>query len=73
MFYEIGDKVTGQPMDVCYTMKESIAAAGFINMQEKLYKIPIGGWAKNPVLKQAGKLYLEEVSTGLEVSRQILR
>lgn len=68
MFHEIGKKVTGHPMDISYTMKDLITATGFINVHEKQYKIPIGNWAKDSVLKQAGKLYLEEVTTGLEVS-----
>ena len=69
MFYKIGAEVTGRPMDMCYTMKDNILAAGFTNLQEKAYKIPVGTWPKHPIFKEAGRLYYKEVSAGLEVSK----
>ena len=42
MFYEIGRQKTGRPMDICYTIRDSVAAAGFTNIHEKVYKLPLG-------------------------------
>lgn len=65
MFYAVGRKPE-KPMDIFRTMKDSIAAAGFINVQEKEYKIPIGPWAKHPIYKEAGRINLQQFLTGLD-------
>lgn len=41
-------------MDTTDHMKRRIEAAGFMNVQEKRYKSPIGDWPKNPEVKEAG-------------------
>lgn len=66
MFYEIGRQKTGRPMDICYTIRDSVAAAGFTNIHEKVYKLPLGAWPRHPLYKEAGRLYLEEITVGLE-------
>lgn len=65
MFYKAGE-VSGRPLNIFETMKESITAAGFTNVQEQLYKIPIGTWPKNKLYKEAGRLNLDQLLTGLE-------
>ena len=35
------------------TMQSSMEKAGFVDVQEKLYKIPLGPWPKDKVLKEA--------------------
>lgn len=41
---------SGRRGDIEETFKDSIAAAGFTNVHQKQYKVPIGNWAKNPAL-----------------------
>ena len=41
----------GKPIDTIDHFKSRIEAAGFINVHKKLYKVPLGGWVKDPVLK----------------------
>ena len=53
-FVKIGAKL-GKGLDTFDTMKAQIEAAGFEDMHEKLYKVPLGDWAKNTVLREAGK------------------
>lgn len=65
MFYKCG-KAWGRPLDIFETMKADITAAGFTNVQEQLYKIPIGPWPKHPLYKEAGKWNLDQLLTGLE-------
>ena len=56
----------GRPLDTQVTMKAAIEKAGFVNVQEKLYKCPIGGWPKDPLLKDAGKVNKFHWSSGLD-------
>lgn len=48
------------------TMRSSIEKAGFIDVHEVVYKIPIGPWARDKVLKEIGQLNYLHWSTGLE-------
>lgn len=57
----------GHPVNILGTLEQSIKDAGFINVKTKDYKIPVRSWPKHPVYKEAGRLNLEQVDTGLEV------
>ena len=57
---------SGKPADTIDHMRARIEAAGFINMQEKTYKVPIGYWAKNPLLKEAGRFNKMQFAAGME-------
>lgn len=41
-------------------------AAGFINIREEMFKIPLGPWPKDPELKQIGLIDLVQLLDGLE-------
>jgi trans-aconitate methyltransferase len=56
----------GRPLDTQLTMKAKMEAAGFVDVQEQLYKCPIGAWPKDPVLKEAGRINHAHWSSGLE-------
>ncbi|KFY05779.1 hypothetical protein V491_09025, partial [Pseudogymnoascus sp. VKM F-3775] len=56
----------GRPLDTQLTMRDSIAAAGFTEIHEKLYKCPIGEWPKHPVYKDAGRVNAVHWKSGLE-------
>lgn len=47
-------------------MKTKIEAAGFVNVREETYKIPVCEWAKNPLLKEAGKFDKKQLMEGVE-------
>lgn len=57
---------SGRPLDTQLTMKASIENAGFINVQDKLYKCPLGSWPRDKIYKDAGKVNMEHWKTGLE-------
>ncbi|KAJ5765483.1 hypothetical protein N7520_005042 [Penicillium odoratum] len=57
---------SGHPMGTLDTMREQIENAGFVDVHEKVYKWPIGGWAKDPVLKEAGRLNSTMWKSGME-------
>lgn len=56
----------GRALSTQTTMKDKIEAAGFVDVQEHLYKCPIGAWPKDKILKEAGKINFAHWSSGLE-------
>ncbi|KAJ5421538.1 hypothetical protein N7491_009983 [Penicillium cf. griseofulvum] len=48
------------------TMRGAIEKAGFVDVQEKLYKVPLGPWPKDKVLKEAGQLQYAHWVAALE-------
>lgn len=48
------------------TMRSAIEKAGFIDVREKLYKVPIGVWPKDKLLKEVGLLNHHHWKSGLE-------
>ena len=47
-------------------MKETIQEAGFVNVVEKVFKTPLGGWAADPKLREIGRWVLLEFDISLE-------
>jgi hypothetical protein len=47
-------------------MKKYIDSAGFINTVEKVYKVPIRGWARDPKMKEIGMWSQLELDRGVE-------
>lgn len=48
-------------------MKTALEKAGFVDVQEKVYKKwPIGSWPKDPILKEAGRLHYHQLISGME-------
>ena len=66
MFNHLTTAGMGKSLDTISDFKSRIAAAGFTNVHEKLYKVPLGDWAKDPVLKEAGKLHKTMIEGGME-------
>ena len=56
----------GRSVNTLNTCRAGIEGAGFVNIHEKLYKVPFGGWVKNPVLKEAGYFHKNQILEGLE-------
>ena len=65
MFEEAAAKA-GKGLDSVFKSRARIEAAGFVNVQEKLYKVPLGDWAKSAVLKEAGRFCKVQLLSGLE-------
>lgn len=57
---------SGRPLTIIKTMRAEIEKAGFVDIHEKVYKIPVGPWAKDPVLKEAGRLNYHQCVSGME-------
>ena len=57
---------TGYNAKVLETMRAGIENAGFINVHERDFKMPIGDWPKHPLYKEAGRLCLQGTKDGQE-------
>jgi hypothetical protein len=64
--YKSAGEITGQSFTVADTMKSDIEKAGFVNVVEQIFKVPLGGWAADPKLKELGLWALLSFDTGLE-------
>ena len=47
-------------------MRRAIERAGFINVQDDLFKCPIGSWPRDKRLKEAGRVNFDHWSGGLD-------
>ncbi|KAJ5684486.1 uncharacterized protein N7477_000831 [Penicillium maclennaniae] len=56
----------GRPINICQTFRGAIEKAGFVDIQEKVYKWPIGPWPRDKLLKEIGALNFHHWSNGLE-------
>ena len=57
---------TGATAKPSPSLKEWVVDAGFKVVQEATFQVPIGGWAKDPKLKEIGRYYYYSIDEGLE-------
>lgn len=55
----------GRPLEFAKHMKRWYEEAGFVDVQEKVYKIPINGWPRVPKLKKLGEMWQDNLRNGL--------
>ena len=65
IFLEAGERM-GKTFRIADRAKEYLTAAGFINVVEKKYKMPIGNWSRDPKFKTIGLYNLLYCVQGLE-------
>ena len=56
----------GRSVKILDEMRASIEQAGFVDVQENYFKLPIGPWPKNKRLKEAGRVSLDAWTIGME-------
>ena len=56
----------GRPITWADHLREKLEEAGFIDVHVRDYKWPIGPWAKDPILKEAGRLHYHQWTSGME-------
>ncbi|KAF5544580.1 methyltransferase [Fusarium napiforme] len=56
-FFIEGGKKIGRSFTIVEdgVQRSAMEKAGFVNLEERDFKVPIGGWAKDPKLKEIGK------------------
>ncbi|EFW18774.1 hypothetical protein D8B26_005584 [Coccidioides posadasii str. Silveira] len=68
-FQRVGDEASakfGKQFNVAGTHKQRLIDAGFVNVKDDVYKIPIGSWPKDPKMKKLGCYQLVQVLSSLE-------
>lgn len=67
-FFEIltdGCAKVGRDLKIPHKWKSLLEEAGFTNVEEKTFKLPIGGWPKDRRMKEAGVFEMETLREGL--------
>ncbi|KAJ5605182.1 hypothetical protein N7510_010336 [Penicillium lagena] len=59
-------KSWGHSLDTMNEMRSNMEKAGFVDVHEKNYKMPVGPWPKDPLLKEAGRLHYHQWASGME-------
>ncbi|KAK5031167.1 hypothetical protein LTS07_004902 [Exophiala sideris] len=57
---------SGRDFGISFGMRKLIEEAGFVDVQEKRLKVPLGPWASDPKLKEVGRLCERFYKTGLQ-------
>jgi hypothetical protein len=65
LFSRAGE-ITGQTFRPFDIMTRYIEEAGFTNVVEKVFKVPMGPWAEDPTARELGKFMLWGFDIGLE-------
>ncbi|CAG8172361.1 unnamed protein product [Penicillium nalgiovense] len=65
MFIRCSERA-GRSLRTHETMHNAIEKAGFVDMHEERYKIPLGPWPKDKLLKEAGHLQYAHWNAALE-------
>ncbi|KAJ4411893.1 hypothetical protein N0V91_001030 [Didymella pomorum] len=59
-------KVFAKEIRVGQTLKQRMLDAGFVDVAEKIVKVPIGPWPKDPRMKEIGRYQREHMAMGIE-------
>ncbi len=59
-------KNANRPLEIANKLKRWYTEVGFVDVQEKVVKIPINSWPRDPRLKLLGKYWAENVLAGLQ-------
>ncbi|KAF2241609.1 S-adenosyl-L-methionine-dependent methyltransferase [Trematosphaeria pertusa] len=65
VFHEAGEKF-GKSFRAVYSLRDWVKAAGFEDVHEVWYKLPIGGWSSDAHLKELGRWNLLHCTQGAE-------
>jgi SAM-dependent methyltransferase len=65
-----GCKQVGRDLRAMYEWRRQLEEAGYVNIQERVLKVPIGGWPKDRRLKEAGVFELETLRVRLRPKYQ---
>ncbi|WEW54703.1 hypothetical protein PRK78_000125 [Emydomyces testavorans] len=66
---QAGDEASikfGKQFNVAEKHKQRLIDAGFVNVQDDIYKIPVGTWPKDPKMKRLGFYQLVQVLAAIE-------
>jgi len=65
-YIEEGASKSGRPFGIAPILKQWLQDAGFQDVTEKIYRLPVGAWPKDKKLKQLGKYQLANCAESLQ-------
>jgi hypothetical protein len=74
-YYDLINKAatkSGRPLTPERPLREIVAETGFKNVQEKLFKCPLGTWPADPKQKELGRWFMLIGETGFEAYGLVL-
>ncbi|KAF4980838.1 hypothetical protein FDECE_17797 [Fusarium decemcellulare] len=57
--------IMDRPVDVAANVRDAYVRAGFVNVQERIFKMPMNGWPKDERLKELGRMWERNFLMGL--------
>jgi len=63
-FAQLFDESTGKAFTISKQMKEHIADAGFVDIQQLRFKLPLGQWSSDPKYREIGRWFESFYRTG---------
>jgi hypothetical protein len=58
--------LANRPLNFAASMKQWFIEVGFVDITEKVYKLPLNGWPKDRRLKRFGELWHSNMASGLQ-------
>ncbi|KFY87397.1 hypothetical protein V500_06978 [Pseudogymnoascus sp. VKM F-4518 (FW-2643)] len=55
----------GRELDIAPKLRGWFEDAGFVDVQQRVFKVPLGRWPKDPTMKDLGHWWAENMSVGL--------
>ncbi|KAK2863678.1 hypothetical protein FQN49_004098 [Arthroderma sp. PD_2] len=59
-------KAMKKPVTISKTMKQKIIDAGFVDVVERRFKVPLGAWSSDPRQRDIGRVYQKSREVGME-------
>ena len=66
IFIDAAENITHQTFKIPRMSAQLIREAGFVDVVEKKFKLPVGSWAQDKKMKELGRWNLLFLTTGLE-------
>ncbi|KAI1085066.1 tam domain protein [Whalleya microplaca] len=68
LFEDLEDcsRIEKRPIDIAKTYKQSLINAGFVDVTQTVYKIPVNGWPKNKGYKTLGEMWNANFLDGIQ-------
>ncbi|KAI0012563.1 tam domain protein [Xylariaceae sp. FL0662B] len=59
-------RIENRPIDIAKTYKQGLINAGFVDVTETVYKIPVNGWPRNKAYKTLGEMWNVNFVDGIQ-------
>lgn len=61
----VASDIMDRPVVLAANLRRYYEEAGFVDVQERIFKMPMNGWAKDELLKELGRMWERNFLTGL--------